>query len=89
MENCLPWEGAQTGAGDGVGSPAPEEKGASQTRCDEQIWFSFLIPLHHRGVQKSGVKSSLERREGWEEGVLRFGVLSHYPALILVCNKFM
>jgi len=28
------------------------------------------------------VKLSPGRREGWEEGVLRFVVISHYPTLI-------
>ena len=68
-----------------VRSPAPEEEGVAETMCDELI----VTPIPHppvllvgRRQRKSGVKLSLGRREGWGEGVLRFGFTSQYPVLI-------
>jgi len=56
-----------------VRSPPPEEEGVAETTCDDT-----------RGEEgeNMGGKLSLGRREGWEEGVLRSGFISHYPTLI-------
>lgn len=40
-------------------------------------------------VQKSGVKFSQGKKEGWGEGVLRLVLIYHYPILILICNKLV
>ena len=68
-------------------SRPPEEEGAAETTCDELTTTPIPNPPAPLGVgrrqRKSGVKLNLGRREGWGEGVLRFGFISHYPALIL------
>ena len=69
-----------------VRSPPPEEEGAAETMCDELTQTPIPRPPAPLGGgggrEKSGVKLSLGRREGWGEGVLRFSFISHYPALI-------
>jgi len=77
MEDSVPWEGPRAGAG------AEREEGAAEAACDEQTAAAIPVPPCRSGeeVEKSGVKLSLGRREGWGEGVLRFGVFS-LPDLI-------
>ena len=72
MENCLPWEGPHTGAGEECEESSPEEEGTAETTCDELI----VTPIPHPPALLRG------RREGWGEGVLRSGFISHYPTLI-------
>ena len=65
--------------------PPPEEEGAAETTCDELTQTPIPrppAPLRGEEVEESGAKLSPGRREGWGEGVLRFGFISHYPALI-------
>jgi len=52
--------------------------------CDGLTQPPFPVPLHCSGGggREMGVKLSLGRREGWGEGVLRSGFISHYPTLI-------
>ena len=59
-----------------VRSPAPEEDGAAETMCDELT--ASPIPLCRWGeeVEKTGSGVEPGRREGWGEGVLRFGFTS-------------
>ena len=71
--------------GQSVRSLPPEGQGAVETMCDELT----ITPIPHsplllRGEEgeKSGVKLSPGRREGWGEGVLRSSFISHYPALV-------
>ena len=68
-----------------VRSPAPEEEGAAETMCDELTVTPIPRPpalLGGGGGRETRVKLSQGRREGWGEGVLRFGFISHYPTLI-------
>uniref|UniRef100_A0A8B9MR59 Retinoblastoma-like protein 1 n=1 Tax=Accipiter nisus TaxID=211598 RepID=A0A8B9MR59_9AVES len=53
--------------------------------CDEMTINSIPIPLCCCGVlvENPGVKLCPGRREEWREGVLRFGLISHYPTLLL------
>jgi len=74
MENCLPWEAPHTGPREEY-----EEEEATETTCDEQTVTPIPRPPKLFGweeVEKSGVKLSLGRREGWWEGVLLFGFYS-------------
>ena len=71
-------------------SPPPEEEGAAETTCDELT----ATPIPHTPVLlggrrqgKSGVKLSPGRREGWGEGVLRFGFYFSLPYSDLIGNK--
>jgi len=73
--------------------PPPEEEGAAETTCDELTVTPIprppaMLDARGRGGGRGmGVKLSPERREGWGEGVLRSGFISHYPALLwLVMN---
>ena len=53
-------------------SPPPEEEGAAETMCDELTTTPIPHPpvlLWGEEVEKSGVKLSPGRREGWGEGV--------------------
>jgi len=62
----------------------PEEEGAAETMCDELTVIPIPIPLRRSGGggREMGVKQSQGRRDGWGEGVLRSGFISHYPTLI-------
>ena len=71
--------------GKSVRSPPSEEEGAAETTCDELTATSIPHPpcaAQGEEVEKSGMKLSWGRREGWGEGVLRFAFISHYPSLI-------
>jgi len=71
--------------GKSVRSPPPEEEGAAETMWDELMAAPFPRPpcATWRGeAEKSGVKMSPQRMEGWGEHVLRFGLISYYPTLI-------
>ncbi|CAN0114012.1 unnamed protein product, partial [Bubo scandiacus] len=35
VEDCFPWEGPLTGAGEECEESSPEEEGAAETTCDE------------------------------------------------------
>ena len=65
VEDCLPWEGAHTGAGEECEESSPEEGAAGLT--------SVLIPCATGGEEgeKSGAKLSPGRMEGWGEGVFK------------------
>ena len=66
-------------------SPPPEEEGVAETTCDEPTQTPIPHPpalLGGEEAEKLGVKLSMGRMEEWGEGVLRFGFISHYPALI-------
>jgi len=69
-----------------VRSPPPEDKGVTETKCDELTSTLIPHPPEPLGVgggdRETGVKLSPGRREGWDEGVSRFGFISHYPTLI-------
>jgi len=45
VENCLPWEGPYTGAGEEC-----EEEGAAETKCDELT----ITPIPHPPVRLEG-----------------------------------
>lgn len=73
--------------GKSVKNPSPEEEREAGTMCDELT----TVPTSHspspchvgwEEVEKSGVKLSSGRREGWEAGVLGFDFISHYPTLL-------
>jgi len=89
VENCLPWAGPHTGAGEECEESSPEEEGAAETTCDELT----ITPIPHPpaplggGGRETGVKLSLGR-EGWGEGVLRSGFISHYPTLIFLVMNY-
>jgi len=71
--------------GQTVKSPPPEEEGVAETTCDQLTVTSIPHPpalLGGGGGREMGVKLSLGRMEGWGEGVLRSGFLSHYPTLM-------
>jgi len=68
-----------------VRSPPLEEEGVAETTWDELT----LTPIPHPPAPlgggeggEMGVKMSPGSREGWGEGVLRSGFISHYPPLI-------
>ena len=69
-------------------SPLPEEEGEAETTCDELIVTPHsLSPCTVGGggeeyVENPGVKLCPGRREGWREGILRFGFISHYLTLV-------
>ena len=67
-------------------SPPPEEGGAAETMCDEltvtRIPHACTARSEGEGGRETGLKLSLGRREGWGEGVLRSGFISHYTALM-------
>ncbi|KAM9590886.1 uncharacterized protein ACIBXB_005926 [Morphnus guianensis] len=69
-----------------VRSPPSEEEGEAETTCDELTPTPIPCPpaLQVGGglVENPGVKLCPGRREGWREGVLRFGFISHYPTLV-------
>ena len=70
-------------------SPAPEEEGVAETRWDELT----PTPIPHPSAPLEGgdgeIGSRVEpgRREGWGEGVLRFGFTSHYPCFHLIGSQ--
>ena len=70
--------------GKSVRSPAHEEDEVAETMCDELTINPIPHPPAPLGglVENPGVKLCLGRREGWREGVLRFGFISHYPTLV-------
>lgn len=71
-------------------SPPPEKEGAAETVCDELIPTPIPSPLTPlRGEEVEKMRSGVEpgRREGWGEGVLRFGFTSHYPYFDLIGRK--
>jgi len=84
VENCLPWEGPHTGAGEECEDFSPKEEGAAETVCDELT--VTLIPrppvLPGGRRERNGSEGEPRRRERSWEGVLRSGFLSHYPTLI-------
>ena len=59
-------------------SPPPEEEGAAETSCDELTPTPIPCPPAPRGEEVERTGSGVEpgRREGWGEGVLRFGFTS-------------
>jgi len=73
-----------------VRSPPPEEEGTAETMCDELTVTPIPHPpevLRMGAGRERGLKLRPGRREGWGEGVLRFGFISHYATLIwLVIN---
>ena len=70
--------------GESVSNPAPKEEGAAETTCDELTVNPIPCPPAPLGglEENLGVKLCPGRREGWSEGVLRFGFISHYPTLV-------
>ena len=71
----------------GAGAECKESWGTRSGR--DNVWWTdhnphSLSPCAARGeeVGEIGVKLSPGRREGWGEGVLRSGFISHYPTLI-------
>jgi len=64
-----------------VRRPPPEGQGVAEATCDEPTAVPIPRPPVH-GRREMGVKLSPGRREGWGEGVLRSGFISHYPTLI-------
>jgi len=55
-------------------SPPLREEEVAQTMCDELTTTPIPLspgPLGGRRQRKPGVKLSLGRREGWEEGVFK------------------
>ena len=65
-------------------SPAPEEDVAAEITRDE-LTVNPISPSPCTAggyVENLGVKLCPGRREGWREGVLRFGFISHYPTLV-------
>jgi len=70
--------------GKSVRSPPPEEEGATETACDGLTIIPIPCPpeLLGGGGREMGMNLSPGRREGWGEGVLRPGFISHYPTLI-------
>jgi len=70
--------------GKSVRSPRPEEEGAAETTCDELTITSVPCPpvLLGGGGREMRVKLSPGRRDGWGEGALRSGFISHYPTPI-------
>jgi len=71
--------------GKSVRSPPLEEEAVAETTRDELTVTPIPhppAPLGGEGGRETGVKLSPGRREGWGEGVLRSGFISHYPALI-------
>jgi len=68
-----------------VRSPPPEQEGVTEAICAELTLTPISLshcPFQGGGVRETGLKLSLGRREGWGEGVLRSGFISHYPTLI-------
>ena len=93
MEDCLPSERSDAGAEEEREKSSPW--GGRSNR--DNVWWTdrnppLPIPLQHlrgRRQRKLWVNLSSGRREGWAQGVLRFGFVSHYPALIwLAINSF-
>jgi len=84
VENCLLWVCPHAGAGAECEESSPEGQGAAETTCDELTITP--VPLRHLrgggGGRETGVKLSPGRREGWGEGVLKSGFISHYPTWI-------
>lgn len=83
MKDCLPWETPHAGAG-------CEEEGAAETTCDEPTPTPIPCPpalLGGEEVERTGNGVEPGRREGWREGVLRFGFTSHYSCFDLICSK--
>ena len=66
-----------------------EEEGEAEKMCDELITAPTpRAPVPLRGGDREiGSEVSPERREGWGEGVLRFGFISPCPTLILTGNQ--
>ena len=85
MEDCLLWVGPHTGAGEEC-----EKEGAAETTCDELTPIPIPrppAPLAGSRWRKFGVELSPGRREGWGQGVLRFGFISHYPCFDSIGSK--
>ena len=63
VEDCLPWEGPHSGAGEECESPPPEDEEAAETTCDEVTTTPIPRPPVLLG-EKLGVKWSPGRWEG-------------------------
>jgi len=52
--------------------------------CDKPTTIPIPLPLNCSGGggRGTGLKLSPGKREGWGEGALRSGFISHYPTLI-------
>lgn len=76
LEDCFPWEKPHDGTGEEC-----EEEGAAEMTYDELTTTPIPCPPAPLGeeAENLGVKWSPGSRNGWGEGVLRFGFISHYP----------
>ena len=89
VENCLLWEEPHAGAGEEC-----KESSSWGGSGRDSVWWSDHSPhspptcvAQGEEGENSGVKLSPGRREGWGEGVLRFGFIFYYPTLTwLVVN---
>jgi len=89
-EDCLPWVGPHTGAGEECEELSPEPEGVTETTCDELNAAPIPCPpapLGRRRQGKLGVKLSLGRREEWGECVLRFSFHFSLPFSDFIGNK--